>query len=482
MRLAKFNKFRNATASLAAREAWYGGLTLDASGSEGADGLAIDSRSLYVKAAGGNSLQAIDFGCAGKVGEQASILPGSVGCITDWSTALHHDSLVAAASSQGSVTVWQDRVQTLVFNAHASACANVRFHPTVAGVLATSANASPSSGEIRLWNVNADTHTPFWHTAVDGRVDSLSLRGDGQLLAASTRAGTCAIYDPRLSGSAECAIGTTAAFHVAGRQTHVLWTGEAPFLITTGQTRMRERSAALWDQRNLTRPLASLQLQPSTKPLIPLYDEDTQLAYFAEKGDVAIRWVDADPSSASPLVQLGSVVLPAPVSGCALLPKTQLNVMSGEIARVHAVVESTGTGQGAAVIPIPHIAPRRTYLDFHSDLFPDTRAPLPAQSFEQWQAQAPARIPKMALDPTKVAESLAALRRVYCPQHNLSDPVLSDEAAMQPEATVLDSNIDAAGLVSEEPLAPHKTDDICQKTPDANAVVSMDKQHTSEKP
>ncbi|KAJ2122413.1 hypothetical protein IW147_003396 [Coemansia sp. RSA 720] len=416
MRLAKFNKYRNATASLATREAWYSDLALDASDSVSADGLAIDGHSLYVKATGGNSLQAIDLDCPGKVGSQTTTLTGPTGRIVDWSTALHHDSLVAAASSQGSVTVWQDRVQAVAFDAHASACVSVRFHPTVAGVLATSANSGPTSGEVRLWNVSADTQTPFWHTNVDCGIDSLSLRGDGQLLAASTRAGTCAIYDPRLAGSIDSAVGVTAAFHAAGRPTRVLWTGEAPFLITTGQSKMRERSAALWDQRNLAKPLASLQLQPSTKTLIPLYDEDTRLAYFAEKGDVIIHWADGDPSSASPLAQLGSVVLPAPISGCALLPKHQLGVMRGEIARVHAVVESTGVGQGAAIIPITHIAPRRTYLDFHSDLFPDTRAPLPAQSFESWLDQEPVHIPKMTLDPAKTADSLASLRRTYSDQ------------------------------------------------------------------
>ncbi|KAJ2423758.1 Coronin-7, partial [Coemansia sp. RSA 2522] len=164
MRLAKFNKYRNATASLATREAWYSDLALDASDSVSADGLAIDGHSLYVKATGGNSLQAIDLNCPGKVGSQTTTLSGPAERIVDWTTALHHDNLVAAADSQGSVTVWQDRIQTVTFDAHASACVSVRFHPTVAGVLATSANSGPTSGEVRLWNVSADTQTPFWHT------------------------------------------------------------------------------------------------------------------------------------------------------------------------------------------------------------------------------------------------------------------------------------------------------------------------------
>ncbi|KAJ2661362.1 hypothetical protein IW148_003358 [Coemansia sp. RSA 1199] len=470
---------RNATASLATREAWYSDLALDASDSVSADGLAIDGHSLYVKATGGNSLQAIDLDCPGKVGSQTTTLTGPTGRIVDWSTALHHDSLVAAAGSQGSVTVWQDRVQAVAFDAHASACVSVRFHPTVAGVLATSANSGPTSGEVRLWNVSADTQTPFWRTNVDCGIDSLSLRGDGQLLAASTRAGTCAIYDPRLAGSIDSAVGVTAAFHAAGRPTRVLWTGEAPFLITTGQSKMRERSAALWDQRNLVKPLASLQLQPSTKTLIPLYDEDTRLAYFAEKGDVIIHWADGDPSSASPLAQLGSVVLPAPISGCALLPKPQLGVMRGEIARVHAVVESTGAGQGAAIIPITHIAPRRTYLDFHSDLFPDTRAPLPAQSFESWLDQEPVHIPKMTLDPAKTADSLASLRRTYSLLLGRSVPVESaadHSSREESEDAILNPPAGPENHLSKLASIPGGLESKQQKIPSTTATASANKQ------
>ncbi|KAJ2372193.1 hypothetical protein GGI05_007678, partial [Coemansia sp. RSA 2603] len=226
------------------------------------------------------------------------------------------------------------------------------------------------------------------------------IRGDGQLISVITHDGICQIYDPRQhASSAGSAVGRTAAIYAPGCPTRVLWLGEKPYVLTTGLTRMREHSAALWDQRNLDKPLASLSLQPSTKPLVPLYDEDTQLAYFVEKGDNAIRWVDADPSSAKPLAELGTVVLQSQISGSALLPKRALRVMSGEIARVHVVTENSVAGAGAAVIPISHIAPRRTYLDFHADLYPDTRAPLPAQSYEQWISQQPAAIPRMSLNP-----------------------------------------------------------------------------------
>ncbi|KAJ2787415.1 hypothetical protein GGI15_000717 [Coemansia interrupta] len=416
MRIGGFNKYRNSVATVSGREAWYSELFLDTSTSVACDGLAIDEQRLYVKTASGNSLQALGIDSPGKLGPQTAALEGPLGRILDWSAASCDTDMVSAADDQGVVSVWKDCSPVLTVKAHTAACSSVRFHPTVAGILATTAAASTASkrSEVRLWNVSASTESAFWEMSVDGIVDSVAIRGDGQLISAITHDGICQIYDPRQqAGSGASSVGKTAAIYAPGRPTRVLWLGEKPYLLTTGLTRMRERSAALWDQRNLSKPLASISLQPSTKPLIPLYDEDTQLAYLAEKGDNAIRWVDADPSSAQPLAELGTVVLQSQVSGCALLPKRALRVMSGEIARVHVVTENSGAGTGAAVIPISHIAPRRTYLDFHADLYPDTRAPLPAQSYDQWIAQQPSCVPRMSLDPAKSEASLASLRQIY---------------------------------------------------------------------
>ncbi|KAJ2624716.1 hypothetical protein GGI26_001132 [Coemansia sp. RSA 1358] len=410
MRFARFNKYRNAVATVAARESWHSELAIDTSVSLGADGLAVDSKHLYVKSANGNSLQALNVDNPGKAGHQTECLFNASGKIVDWNTALYDDSgLVVFGDNQGAVSVWKDRSERLRLQAHTSSCVVAQFHPTVAGIVVTAA-----SDEVKLWNVNSSSAEAFWSVPSSSAIDSVSLKGDGQLLSAGTHDGTFAIFDPRLkAASIGSAAGKACAFHAPGRPVRVLWLGEKPFLLSTGMTRIRERSAALWDQRNLSQPVASLALQPSTKPLIPLFDEDTNLAYLVEKGDCAIRWVDADPSSGAPLSELGSVILSSQISGCALLPKRQLKIMGGEIARIYVASDNCGAGAGGVVIPISHVAPRRTYLDFHRDLFPDTRAPLPAQTYDQWMAQEPVNVPRMTLDPAKSKESLDGLRKAY---------------------------------------------------------------------
>ncbi|KAJ2846015.1 hypothetical protein GGI22_006372, partial [Coemansia erecta] len=393
-------------ATVAARELWHSELAIDTSTAIGANGLAVDGAHLYVKSANGTSLQVLSIDSPGKAGFQAECLPGATEKIVDWNTALYADCLLVAGDSQGMVSVWKDNKESLKLQAHQSSCVSSQFLPTVTGAL-----VSAAAKEVKIWSVDAAFKEAIWETASVNTIDSVAIKGDGQMLATSTHDGVLTIYDPRNSSTS--VVGRSAAFHAPGRPTRAIWLGERPFLMSTGITKMRERSAALWDQRNLSRPLASLVLQQSTKPLIPLFDEDTSLVYFVEKGDCTIRWADANPSSSAPLAEFGSVVLGHQVSGCALLPKNHLKVMSGEIARLYVVVDSCGAGAGGAVVPVSHVAPRRTYLDFHSDLFPDTRAPVPAQTFEQWVACEPVYIPRMSLDPAKSAVSLDSLRKAY---------------------------------------------------------------------
>ncbi|KAJ2515295.1 hypothetical protein H4217_005255 [Coemansia sp. RSA 1939] len=423
MRLAKINKYRNAIATAASRELWYSELALDTSTAVGTTGIAVDSKHLYVKSANGTSLQALNISNPGKTGFQAPCLLNASSNIIDWNTALYDECLVVAGDSQGVVTVWKDHSESIRLQAHPASCRSAQFLPTVPGLLVSAADK-----EVKIWNADAVSKRAIWEATSASTINSVAIKGDGQLLAASTNDGTFAIYDPRQgSASHGVATGSSTTFHTPGRPTHALWLGEKPFLITTGMTKMRERSAALWDQRNPLRPLASLTLQQSTKPLIPLLDEDTSLVYLAEKGDCTIRWADADPSSSAPLTELGSVVLGQQISGCALLPKHQLDVMSGEIARLYAVVGSCGTGVGGAVVPISHVAPRRTYLDFHSDLFPDTRAPVPAQTCDQWMAHEAVCVPRISLDPSKMMDSLRELQKA-CSATGSQDSIVGDSA------------------------------------------------------
>lgn len=63
--------------------------------------------------------------------------------------------------------------------------------------------------------------------------------------------------------------------------------------------------------------------------------------------------------------------------GAALAPKTAMNVMKGEVARVYQLVKN-------GIHPLCCTVPRKTYREFHTDLFPDTVGNEPGLSAQEW--------------------------------------------------------------------------------------------------
>jgi coronin-7 len=80
--------------------------------------------------------------------------------------------------------------------------------------------------------------------------------------------------------------------------------------------------------------------------------------------------------------------------GACLVPKRALNVMQGEVNRI---LQLTST----CVIPITYQVPRKTYRDFHADLYPDTPGYKTELTAEQWMNGKNIPIPRISLDPAK---------------------------------------------------------------------------------
>merc|ERR1711936_15608 len=74
-----------------------------------------------------------------------------------------------------------------------------------------------------------------------------------------------------------------------------------------------------------------------------------------------------------------------------------MDVMKGEVNRVLQLADSS-------IIPITWQVPRKTYRDFHADIFPDTTGPVPALGPSDWVNGANAEPEKITLDPAKRAE------------------------------------------------------------------------------
>lgn len=80
--------------------------------------------------------------------------------------------------------------------------------------------------------------------------------------------------------------------------------------------------------------------------------------------------------------------------GACLVPKRALRVMEGEVNRIMQLTSNS-------VIPIMYQVPRKTYRDFHGDLYPDTNGYRTDLSVSQWLNGVNIAVPKMSLDPAK---------------------------------------------------------------------------------
>lgn len=225
------------------------------------------------------------------------------------------------------------------------------------------------------------------------------------------------IIDPR----SNVPITLAADSHQSIKDSRVVWLGDQSRILTTGFDSARLRQIIIRDLRNFNTPEKTLELDCSTGVLMPLYDPDTNMLFLAGKGDTTIAYMevtDKDPYLIEGLRHNGndnilylkhkiefkknvhSIIGPIDMltgeqtKGACLVPKRALRVMEGEVNRIMQLTSNS-------VIPIMYQVPRKTYRDFHSDLYPDTNGYRTDLTVTQWLKGVNTPVPKMSLDPAK---------------------------------------------------------------------------------
>lgn len=143
--------------------------------------------------------------------------------------------------------------------------------------------------------------------------------------------------------------------------------------------------------------------------LEPVADADRGLVYLSSRTGTSLHWLDIGTGEAKAPSASGTVALPTPSGGAvALAPVSTLDVMKGEVARI-LVASAPGAGpSNDQITPVTITIPRRQYIDFHADLYPDTRTfAKPALSAQEWIKGADKDLRLVSLDPAKREESEA---------------------------------------------------------------------------
>ncbi|CAH1777231.1 unnamed protein product [Owenia fusiformis] len=211
--------------------------------------------------------------------------------------------------------------------------------------------------------------------------------GDGQLLGTSCKDKQIRIIDPR-SGQ----IVQTGKGHSGTKESKVKWLGNHNMLLSTGFNMSRQQEVKVWDSRNLSQSLESTDLDSSSGTLLPHFDPDTNMLFLTGKGDNIVRFMEI--TEKEPYITQGSCDTVEQLMGACLVPKLSLDVMICEVNRLLLLTKQS-------IIPITYKVPRKSYTEFHEDLFPETAGEEPSMTADAWWEGSNAQPIKVTLDPNE---------------------------------------------------------------------------------
>ncbi|XP_055297269.1 coronin-7 isoform X11 [Sitodiplosis mosellana] len=339
----------------------------------------------------GSSLAVLPLDDCGRKSKNMPLLHGHTDTVTDLHFSPFHDGLLATGSQDCLVKIWHIPEKGLEQSLTTPECQfthkqrrveTVGFHPTADYLL-----HSTAAGNINLWDLTSQKEV-FGSNEHPDVIQSLNWKLDGTLMTTSCKDKMVRIIDPR----SNVPITLAADSHQSIKDSRVVWLGDQSRILTTGFDSARLRQIIIRDLRNFNTPEKTLELDCSTGVLMPLYDPDTNMLFLAGKGDTTIAYMevtDKDPYLIEGLRHNGEQT-----KGACLVPKRALRVMEGEVNRIMQLTSNS-------VIPIMYQVPRKTYRDFHSDLYPETNGYKTDLTVTQWLKGVNTPVSKMSLDPAK---------------------------------------------------------------------------------
>ncbi|CAH1390008.1 unnamed protein product [Nezara viridula] len=336
----------------------------------------------------GSSLGVLPIDDCGRKSKSMPLLHAHSDTVTDMDFSNFHDGLLATGSQDCMVKIWHIPEKGLeeslcnpeiTFSHRQRRVECVKWHPTVDCLLTTASYTT-----LTLWDVTNEKEL-YSMNGDYGLVQSISWKSDGTHLAFHTKEKTVCILDPRADK-----ITYSADSHQSIKDSRVVWLGDTNRILTTGFDSARQREVYIRDIRNFKTPEKTLVLDSSTGILIPLFDPDTCMLFLAGKGDTTISYLEV--TEREPYLVEGIRHTGEQTKGACLVPKRALNVMQAEVNRLLQLTSSS-------IIPIMYQVPRKSYRDFHSELFPSTAGSESKVNPTQWMQGSDLPVPKISLNP-----------------------------------------------------------------------------------
>ncbi|XP_068623199.1 coronin-7 [Battus philenor] len=337
----------------------------------------------------GSSMAVLPLDDCGRKSKTMPLLHAHSDTITDMEFSPFHDGLLLTGSQDSLVKVWHIPQEGLKESLSTPECTlsqkqrrveNVGFHPVADGLIHVA-----SGHELALWDLTKQKEA-FVNKDHAEVIQSTSWKKDGRLLATSCKDKKVRILDPRTPDS----VLNIASSHQNIKDSRVVWLGDTERILTTGFDSARLRQIMIRDMRNLSETQKTLELDCSTGILMPLFDPDTNMLFLAGKGDTTILYMeltDREPYLIEGLRHSGEQT-----KGACLVPKRALRVMEGEVNRVLQLT-------GSSVVPIMYQVPRKSYREYHADLYPDTSGAVTYVNAGMWLDMQDHPVPTISLHP-----------------------------------------------------------------------------------
>ncbi|XP_062448521.1 coronin-6 isoform X5 [Rhea pennata] len=332
---------------------------------------------IIVESGGGGAFIVLPLAKTGRVDKNHPLVTGHTAPVLDIDWCPHNDNVIASASEDTTVMVWQipDYVPVrnltepvVTLEGHSKRVGILAWHPTARNVLLSAGG----DNLVILWNVGTgetllaleDMHTDL--------IYNVGWNRNGSLLVTACKDKRVRVIDPRQRR----VVAERFAPHEGMRPVRAIFTREG-HVFTTGFTRMSQRELGLWDPNNFEEPIALQEMDTSNGVLLPFYDPDSSIVYLCGKGDSSIRYFEI--TAEAPYVHyLSTYSSKEPQRGMGFMPKRGLDVSKCEIARFFKLHERKCE-------PIVMTVPRKSDL-FQDDLYPDTPGPEPALEADEWLA------------------------------------------------------------------------------------------------
>ncbi|XP_069471359.1 coronin-6 isoform X1 [Ambystoma mexicanum] len=332
---------------------------------------------IIVESGGGGAFMVLPLGKTGRVDKNYPMVSGHTAPVLDIDWCPHNDNVIASASDDTTVMVWQIPDYTPVrsitepivtLEGHSKRVGIVLWHPTAHNILLSAGG----DNLVNIWNVGTGEALITLDDLHPDLIYNVCWNRNGSLISTTCKDKKIRIIDPRK----QQVVAEKCAPHEGMRPMRAIFTREG-LVFTTGFSRMSQRELGLWDPTNFEEPIALQEMDTSNGILLPFYDADSNIVYLCGKGDSSIRYFEI--TDEAPYVHyLSTYSSKEPQRGMGFMPKRGLDVSKCEIARFFKLHERKCE-------PIAMTVPRKSDL-FQDDLYPDTPGPEPALEAEEWMA------------------------------------------------------------------------------------------------